>query len=162
MLVSEVAIVRMLEHGNVARCIETVESRTHMYIVMEHVPGGNLYSLLQKRKYFSEFWACYVVYHILLALSYLHSLGIVHRDVKPENVLLLLSEKQDQIVSLKLIDFGLSCLCLSTCSVREACGTPAYVAPEVVRHKSYGAPADLWSLGVILYLLYLNMTVLCW
>ncbi len=154
MLVSELAIVRTLNHNNVVKCAEVVESRTHVYVVMENVPGGELYNLLRKRKYFSEFESCYVTYHLLVVLKYLHSIGVIHRDLKPENILLVLNGKKDRIASLKLSDFGLACMCLSESGTKENCGTPSYVAPEVIRRAPYGPSADMWSLGVVVYLLY--------
>lgn len=121
---------------------------------MERVCGGELFDLLKTRQYFSEFESCYIMYHLLIALQYLHNCGIMHRDIKPENVLLELTSDKQRIVTLKVIDFGLACMFRSGELIYDPCGTPAYVAPEILRNEGYNAKVDMWSSGVIAYLLY--------
>ena len=91
---------------------------------------------------------------LLQALEYLHRRGIVHRDLKPENILLELDNTQEHIVTLKLIDFGLSIVLEPNTLAFEPCGTPAYVAPEVLKKQGYNQQADMWSLGVLAFFLY--------
>lgn len=94
--------------------------------------------------------AATIVHKILLAIAYLHEMGIVHRDLKPEN--LLLSEKTGH-AQIKISDFGLSKIFNEVEVMKTACGTPGYVAPEVLRRQGYSKEVDLWSLGVITYIL---------
>jgi doublecortin-like kinase 1/2 len=92
---------------------------------------------------------------MLEALCYLHSCGIMHRDIKPENVLLQLNQDNQRIVTLKLIDFGLACILRPNEYVTDPCGTPTYVAPEVIRKEPYNSQIDMWSLGVVTFFMYL-------
>lgn len=88
------------------------------------------------------------------AIVYLHSRGVVHRDIKPENILLELDRSGQNVVLIKLIDFGLSHVLKPGGTLKDACGTPAYVAPEVLKRIGYTEAVDMWSLGIICYLLY--------
>ena len=150
---NEVAITKELFHKNVAKCLEVIETKTYVYIVMERVRGGELFELLDKRKYISEFESCYITYHLLQALHYLHKCGIMHRDLKPENILLEFSQNKEQVVTIKLIDFGIACMLRPNESVDDICGTLTYVAPEVMRKEKYNAKVDMWSVGVIVFLM---------
>ena len=94
---------------------------------------------------------------MLLALHYLHSCGIMHRDLKPENILLEFNQNKDHIVTIKLIDFGIACMVRPNELVDDECGTREYVAPEVLSKQGYNAKADMWSVGVIAYFMYVLM-----
>ena len=85
------------------------------------------------------------------AVSYCHAKGIVHRDIKPEN--LLLADKDGGISSLKMADFGLSRMLEDGKMASTACGTPGYVAPEILEQQPYGFPCDFWSIGVVTFIL---------
>lgn len=92
-----------------------------------------------------------IVSQILEALQYLHMCGIVHRDLKPENILVECDENTNEVLHVKLTDFGLSKIIVPGQLMFESCGTPAYVAPEVLTKNGYGQEVDIWSCGVILY-----------
>eukprot|EP00826_Nyctotherus_ovalis_P049938 TRINITY_DN6071_c0_g1_i2.p1 TRINITY_DN6071_c0_g1~~TRINITY_DN6071_c0_g1_i2.p1 ORF type:complete len:349 (+),score=95.38 TRINITY_DN6071_c0_g1_i2:237-1283(+) len=154
MLKSEIEIVQYVEHPNVVRFYLVFQSSHNVYIVSELVKGGELHALIAKQD-ISEEQAALVTYYILEALQYLHSCGIVHRDIKPENVLIETVPRgtEELIVNVKLIDFGFSRIFLPGQILVEQCGTLSYVAPEVLLKKGYGKEVDLWSLGVMLYLM---------
>ncbi|KAG0457698.1 hypothetical protein HPP92_022855 [Vanilla planifolia] len=146
----EISVMRLVKHPNIVNLHEVMATKTKIYFVMEYVRGGELFNKITKgrlkesvaRKYFQQ---------LINAVEFCHSRGVYHRDLKPEN--LLLDEKGD----LKVSDFGLSALADSKRQdglLHTTCGTPAYVAPEVISRKGYeGAKADIWSCGVILFVL---------
>eukprot|EP00028_Trichosphaerium_sp_Am-I-7-wt_P000071 CAMPEP_0168527048 /NCGR_PEP_ID=MMETSP0405-20121227/12357_1 /TAXON_ID=498012 /ORGANISM="Trichosphaerium sp, Strain Am-I-7 wt" /LENGTH=245 /DNA_ID=CAMNT_0008550059 /DNA_START=291 /DNA_END=1024 /DNA_ORIENTATION=+ len=119
-------------------------------MVMELVSGGELFDRICKVDFYTEGHAKEIVRELLSALQYLHANGIAHRDLKPEN-LLLLSERADS--SIKIGDFGLSRIYSDDTLMTTACGTPEYAAPEILRAEKYDKEVDLWSLGVIMYIL---------
>ena len=94
-----------------------------------------------------------MLFRSLKALNYLHSCGIMHRDLKPENILVGLNQSKDHVITLKLIDFGIACMVKEDEAVNDSCGTLAYVAPEVLKKQWYNAKADMWSVGVIVYMM---------
>jgi len=127
------------------------ESKKHVYMVMDLLTGGELFERVIQKGNFSEKEAADLIRQIAGALQYLHGIGVVHRDLKPENLIYATSRADSPI---KITDFGLAKLTLiAKSSLHTACGTPGYVAPEVLKKEAYGAPVDLWSLGVILYIL---------
>ncbi|KAG6691323.1 hypothetical protein I3843_10G058600 [Carya illinoinensis] len=146
----EISVMRMVRHPNVVQLYEVMASKTKIYFSMEYVKGGELFDMVAKgklredmaRKYFQQ---------LIGAVDFCHSRGVYHRDLKPENLLL------DENGNLKVSDFGLSALWESRRQdglLHTTCGTPAYVAPEVISKKGYdGAKADIWSCGVILFVL---------
>ena len=150
MLRSEVAIMRLLNHTNVVQMKEVFEDRIKMYLVMELVEGGELFDRIRTKKVFSEFTAFHVTRQLLQTVKYIHEVGIVHRDIKPENILL---SDDSEVPTIKLADFGLSKLVGPNDSLRVPCGTLGYVAPEVLMQHPYGKPVDLWSVGVVAYLM---------
>ena len=119
---------------------------------MEYCSGGDLFSYLEKNKFhISERQSCKIIYKILKGLSYLHSYGIIHRDIKSENI--LITYNKDEELDIRINDFGLSKI-LGPCEFTdESCGTLSYVAPEVLLNKKYNNLVDSWSLGVTSYLL---------
>ncbi|KAF5810740.1 putative protein kinase CAMK-CAMKL-CHK1 family [Helianthus annuus] len=147
----EISTMKLIRHPNVIRMFEVMASKTKIYIVLEFVTGGELFDKVATRGRLKEDEARKYFQQLINAVDYCHSRGVFHRDLKPENLLL------DQSGCLKVSDFGLSAL---PQQVREdgllhtTCGTPNYVAPEVINNKGYdGAKADLWSCGVILFVL---------
>ncbi|XP_073016478.1 CBL-interacting serine/threonine-protein kinase 23 isoform X2 [Primulina eburnea] len=147
----EISTMKLIRHPNVIRMYEVMASKTKIYIVMEFVNGGELFDKIATRGRLKEDEARAYFHQLINAVDYCHSRGVYHRDLKPENLLL------DAKGVLKVSDFGLSAL---PQQVREdgllhtTCGTPNYVAPEVINDKGYdGAKADLWSCGVILFVL---------
>ncbi|CAI5725761.1 unnamed protein product [Hyaloperonospora brassicae] len=148
LLRTEIAILKLVQHPHVIRLHDVYEDRQHIFIVMELVSGGELFNRIAKRVRYTEAEARLVMYQLLESVQYLHQLGIVHRDLKPENILC-----GDALTDVKIADFGLSKLVCPDELMKVPCGTLNYVAPEVLALTGYGREADLWSLGVIMYLL---------
>ncbi|XP_022720387.1 CBL-interacting serine/threonine-protein kinase 20-like isoform X3 [Durio zibethinus] len=146
----EISVMRLVKHPNIVRLYEVMASKSKIYFVMEYVRGGELFNKVAKGK-LKEDAARNYFQQLIAAVDYCHSRGVYHRDLKPENLLL------DENGNLKVSDFGLSALTESRRQdglLHTTCGTPAYVAPEVINKKGYdGAKADIWSCGVILYVL---------
>ncbi|CAJ1372484.1 unnamed protein product, partial [Effrenium voratum] len=147
-LEAECEIFLGMDHPHVARLVDVYESEEQLALVMECMSGGELFARVQKLKRFTEQAAADAAYQMLLALNYIHSIGVVHRDIKLEN---FLYEKQDSNF-LKLIDFGFSKIWKPNTTMRLSCGTLAYVAPEVL-DQNYTSQCDMWSLGVTIFIL---------
>jgi len=147
-LESEVEIFLCMDHPHITRLYDVFESEDYLHLVMECMEGGELFDRVSEVKRFSERDAADAMWQMLLAVNYIHSHGMVHRDLKLENFL------YDQRGSnhLKLIDFGFSKVWDPNIKMRVSCGTLSYVAPEVLE-KSYGSQCDVWSLGVIVFIL---------
>lgn len=144
----ELDILRVVNHPNVVRLFDLFDTSDRLYFVLEFMAGGALYDVLSSKQiHFSEQRASHIIKDILHGLVYLHSQNIVHRDVKPENI--LTTGKTWPFTS-KLADFGLSNF-LSAGALESKVGTPYFCAREVVTSESYGTKADLWSLGVVTY-----------
>eukprot|EP01104_Vermistella_antarctica_P005896 TRINITY_DN16642_c0_g2_i1.p1 TRINITY_DN16642_c0_g2~~TRINITY_DN16642_c0_g2_i1.p1 ORF type:complete len:800 (+),score=282.95 TRINITY_DN16642_c0_g2_i1:290-2401(+) len=130
------------------------ETKSHLFLVMELIEGGELFDRIVDQGTFSEKLAAQITAQILQGVKYLHAEGVVHRDLKPENILVadVPGGKENDIVC-KIADFGLSRLMDKQGVLETACGTPNYVAPEVLYATGYGPSVDLWAVGVILYIL---------
>ncbi|CAD7965396.1 unnamed protein product [Amoebophrya sp. A25] len=149
-LKAEVNIYLKLDHPYITRLFEVYETENGLYLVMEYCSGGELYHRLQSKKIFSERCAADTTYQMLLAIGYLHNNNIVHRDLKLEN---WLYENEDEDAKLKLIDFGFSKVFSKHTKMHQSCGSVAYVAPEVLRRSYSAGHCDMWSLGVIVFML---------
>lgn len=147
-LESECEIFLAMDHPHVARLTDVYESEDALSLVMECMEGGELFHRVTERKRFSEKDASEAAFQMLLAVNYIHTHGVVHRDIKLEN---FLYEKKDSD-HLKLIDFGFSKIWEPNTKMALSCGTLAYVAPEVLE-KNYTSQCDLWSLGVVVFIL---------
>ncbi|XP_029124842.1 CBL-interacting serine/threonine-protein kinase 8 isoform X2 [Cajanus cajan] len=145
----EISIMKLVRHPYVVRLHEVLASRTKIYIILEFITGGELFDKIVNHGRLSEAESRRYFQQLIDGVDYCHSKGVYHRDLKPENLLL------DSQGNIKISDFGLSAFPEQGISMlRTTCGTPNYVAPEVISHKGYnGAPADVWSCGVILYVL---------
>ncbi|URE26470.1 NAF domain [Musa troglodytarum] len=142
----EISAMKLLNHPNIVKIYEVIATKTKIYLVMEYVAGGQLSDKLEYLKRLDEREARKYFQQLIDAVDYCHSRGVYHRDLKPENLLL------DSKGNLKVSDFGLSVLRKPGDLLSTACGSPSYVAPEVIIHKSYdGAAADVWSCGVIIF-----------
>ncbi|CAH1778060.1 unnamed protein product [Owenia fusiformis] len=149
MIENEVSILRRVKHPNIILLVEDFDTATELYLVMELVKGGDLFMAISTLTKYTEQDASGMIYNLASAVKYLHSLNIVHRDVKPEN--LLVCEHEDGSKSLKLGDFGLATEVQGP--LFTVCGTPTYVAPEVLTETGYGLKIDVWASGVITYIL---------
>ncbi|XP_051539369.1 serine/threonine-protein kinase DCLK1a isoform X2 [Myxocyprinus asiaticus] len=149
MIQNEVAILRRVKHPNIVLLIEEMDTYSELYLVMELVKGGDLFDAITSTNRYTERDASGMLYNLANAIKYLHSLNIVHRDIKPEN--LLVYEHQDGSKSLKLGDFGLATVVDGP--LYTVCGTPTYVAPEIIAETGYGLKVDIWAAGVITYIL---------
>jgi calcium/calmodulin-dependent protein kinase I len=148
-LQSEVSILRKMKHPHIVKLVDFFEEPSTYLIVMEYIEGGELFDRIVKKAFYNEKEARDIVLIILGAIKYLHDQDIVHRDLKPENLLLKSSIDDSDV---KLADFGFATY-VSGSNLDQQCGTPGYVAPEIIAQKMYGKPVDMWSLGVIIYIL---------
>ncbi|XP_047668503.1 serine/threonine-protein kinase DCLK2 isoform X6 [Tachysurus fulvidraco] len=146
---SEVAVLRQVKHPNIIMLMEEVDTPSELYLVMELVKDGDLFDAITSSTKYTEKDASTMVYNLAAALKYLHGMNIVHRDIKPEN--LLVCEYSDGTKSLKLGDFGLATVVEGP--LYTVCGTPTYVAPEIIAELGYGLKVDIWAAGVITYIL---------
>ncbi|RLN05693.1 hypothetical protein BBJ28_00005440 [Nothophytophthora sp. Chile5] len=146
----EVEVLQVVHHDNIVQLKEVFDCHKTFYMVMEEMSGGELFDRIVEKEKYSEKEASCVVKKLADALLYCHDQGIVHRDLKPEN---LLYQSTDESAEIKIADFGLAKLIKGDSLMQTACGTPGYVAPEILEGRPYGAEVDLWSLGVIAYIL---------
>ena len=162
-------MILLRDHPNVVKIFGFFADDIYTYIVMvssmlafhrqELEPGGRLFDYIKSRQQFTESDAQTIVRCILSAVAYCHQNGIVHRDLKPQNILLTrylfssFSSRPDDLTSLKLTDFGFSAS-IGAGLLKTSLGTPGYTAPEVLRNQPYDASVDMWSIGVITYILY--------
>ena len=148
-LLQEVSILKALDHPNVIRIFDVYKNKNILYIVTEVCKGGELFDRIQSMKKFGENQAAKYMLDIVSAIMHCHNQDIVHRDLKPEN---LLFENDSSNAKLKLIDFGTSRFLKEKKTLKKAIGTCYYIAPEVLS-SSYDKKVDVWSLGIILYLM---------
>jgi len=149
MLKNEVEILLAIQHPNVIHLYDLFDTSEHLYMVMELVTGGELFERIVEREQYSEEDAKEVMRQLFDAIEYIHSKNIVHRDLKPENLLL---EDDADDTRIKLTDFGLSRIYDSP-YMSTSCGTAGYIAPEILKASGYGPAVDMWSCGVIMYIL---------
>ncbi|XP_039213429.1 calcium/calmodulin-dependent protein kinase type 1D [Crotalus tigris] len=147
---NEIAVLRKIKHENIVALEDIYESSSHLYLVMQLVSGGELFDRIVEKGFYTEKDASTLIRQVLDAVYYLHRMGIVHRDLKPEN---LLYYSQDEDSKIMISDFGLSKMEGKGDVMSTACGTPGYVAPEVLAQKPYSKAVDCWSIGVIAYIL---------
>lgn len=146
----EVEVLKLCQHPCIIRLFDLFENESYIYIVMEQL-HEDLYNFLEKRGFkLSESRACSIIHSLATAIYYFHSYGIVHRDLKLDNIMMI-DETDDS--DIKVVDFGLSKMIGpgETCS--EPYGTLGYAAPEVLERKNYGKEVDIWGLGIISYIL---------
>ena len=145
----ELAIMRKLNHYNIVKLYQIVETKLTIYLIQENVPGKEFMEYLTKKGKLKEVEACKFFHQIISAPEYMHQCGVAHRDFKPENILIT---KDDTV--LKIIDFGLGNIYKNNQLLKTACGSPCYAPPEMIKEESYnGAESDIWSSGIILYLM---------
>ncbi|KAM4610909.1 caM kinase-like vesicle-associated, like [Polymixia lowei] len=145
---NEIMILKMVNHPNILQLIDTFETRKEYFIIQELATGGDVFDWILDQGNYTERDASNVIRQVLEAVAYLHSLNIVHRNLKLENLMYYTENNHNKVV---LRDFYLSKF--ENGSITEPCGTPEYLAPEVVARHRYGRPVDCWAVGVIMYIL---------
>lgn len=136
---NEKNILKRLNHPFIGKFFGSFQTDASLYFVMEYIRGGDLRNFMDHKGKFTEEWTKLYIAELVLALEYLHSNKIIYRDMKPNNIMV------DDNLHIKLIDFGLSKIMISEYA-GTLCGTPAYIAPEVITSTSYTIAADWWSL----------------
>jgi len=149
LLEREMDIMKKLQHPNIIQLMEVLDTADTLFLVLEFAEGGELFDAIVNRGFYSESDAAKIVYQILDAILYTHNHGIAHRDLKPENLLIAHDDGKELI---KIADFGLSKE-FGAEQMMTSCGTPDYVAPEVLSGEVYASGVDIWSIGVITYVL---------
>jgi len=152
----EVEILQKISHQHIVKLYDIYETSSNLYMVMEILIGGELFESIVNRGSYSEKEAAIVTKQIASALLYLHNHGIVHRDLKPDNLYYNENPKNNPNALVKITNFGLAKFLGSDEKIgvmKTTCGTPAYVAPEILKSENYSDAVDMWSLGVILYIL---------
>ncbi|XP_039079331.1 serine/threonine-protein kinase H1 isoform X2 [Hyaena hyaena] len=149
---SELRVLRRVRHANIIQLVEVFETQERVYMVMELATGGELFDRIIAKGSFTERDATRVLQMVLDGVRYLHALGITHRDLKPENLLYYHPGTDSKII---ITDFGLASARKKgdDCLMKTTCGTPEYIAPEVLVRKPYTNSVDMWALGVIAYIL---------
>nr|XP_006628984.1 PREDICTED: death-associated protein kinase 2 isoform X2 [Lepisosteus oculatus] len=147
----EVGILQHLQHPNIVTLHDVFENRTDVVLILELVSGGELFDFLAQKESLSEEEATQFIKQILDGVHYLHTRKIAHFDLKPENIMLL--DKNVPLPRIKLIDFGLAHKIEDGVEFKNIFGTPEFVAPEIVNYEPLGLAADMWSIGVITYIL---------
>ena len=151
----EIDVLKLCQHPNVIRLLDIFENQEYIYLIME-ILHEDLYVYLEKRSFqVSEIRACSLIHSLATALFYLHSYGIVHRDMKLDNI--MMTDESDES-DVKLVDFGLSKIVGPKETCEEPYGTLGYAAPEVLRRIPYTNAVDIWGLGIIAYILLTGMS----
>ena len=146
----EKSFLSLIKHPNIICLKDYFEDKRSIYFVTDYYSGGDLITFIEKNPNITEKTACKIIRKIAEALKYLNIFGIVHRDIKPENI--LFSEEND-FKSLKIIDLGVCKTLTYGQMANEPIGTNGYISPEIYLHNDYSFKTDIWSLGIILYLL---------
>lgn len=154
-LMDEITILKSVRHPNIVRVHKVYENGNKVFIVMELMKGGELFDHIIDRGCLNETEAVAIVRKLCDAICYLHKKDIVHRDIKPENILL---KKPNDINDIRMIDFGMSKVFEKTphkglARASSLLGTPGYMAPEIMKSESYSKAVDMWSIGVVTYVL---------
>lgn len=149
-LKDEIDVLSELKHSNIIRLYDVFEEKEFYYLITEKMLGGELFDRIVQKSYYNEKEARDTCKILFQAMAYCHKHQVAHRDLKPENLLLT---SQDNDSDIKIADFGFAKKCPNPNSLKTQCGTPGYVAPEILEGQPYDTQADMWSLGVIVYIL---------
>ena len=148
---NEIEILKTLDHPNILKILEFHDENDKFYIVSDYLPEGELFDEISKKQFFSEKETSFLIFQVLQAVRYCHKMRIVHRDIKPENIMIM-GRENNGLLRVKLIDFGTAKLFLEGKKQKAFVGSSYYIAPEVIRGK-YDEACDLWSIGVIMYIM---------
>jgi serine/threonine protein kinase len=148
----EMNILSQLNHDNIVRLYQVYMLNDKIYMIMEYLKGGELLQAICQREFYSEGDARKLLKQIASALQYIHIREVIHRDVKPENLIL---SDVSFTSPVKLVDFGFATTekALKDQPTTYLCGTRGYIAPEVLKDKRYTSKSDIWSLGVVFYIM---------
>ncbi|TPX55808.1 hypothetical protein PhCBS80983_g05013 [Powellomyces hirtus] len=157
----EVAIMKRVRHAHIIQLKEVFETPKQFFLIMEYCKGGELVQRVKSRRHCSEADVRIIIQRLVEAIAYLHDQGIVHRDIKPENILVsadpMSADPENgnlpDLFNIKVSDFGLATFTDACNMMENIVGTPLYMAPEIVQNLGYSAQCDLWSIGVMMYLL---------
>ena len=145
-IMHEIELMKNLRHSSVVKLLDFFETQNYLLIIMENISGGDLLTFVKKRTKLTEKICKFIFKQLLLSLKYIHSKNIIHRDIKLDNILIDLNN------NIKLCDFGVGKQIRENELLKEQCGTPAYIAPEILENRGYyGPPVDVWSSGIVLY-----------
>ena len=150
-ILNEINILKSMDHPGVLKIFEFYSNKQNYSIVTELCPGGELFQQIIDRGPFNEKYSAYIMYQLFSAVNYCHKMHIVHRDLKPENILIVNKDK-DGYPTIKICDFGTSKIFEKGAIQRKLVGSSYYIAPEVLK-KNYNEKCDIWSCGVIMYIL---------
>ncbi|NXA34387.1 STK33 kinase, partial [Eudromia elegans] len=156
LLEREVNILKRVNHEHIIHLEEVYETPKRMYLVMELCEDGELKNILHSKGHFTENETRHIIQSLASAIAYLHKKDIVHRDLKLENILVKSSdidEANEMKLNIKVTDFGLAVQKAGGSVFQSICGTPMYMAPEVISAHDYSQQCDVWSIGVIMYML---------
>ena len=151
-IINEINILKTMDHPNIVKIFEFYSNKDSYSIIMEYCRGGQLVSEIKSYGPFDEKYTAYVMYQIFSAINYCHNMNIIHRDLKPENILIVSKNKSNNYPNIKIGDFGMSKVVEKNAVQNLVVGTIYYVAPEVIK-KKYNEKCDIWSCGVIMYVL---------
>ena len=154
-ILNEINILKQIDHPNVVKIFEFYNSKDAFYLITEYCEGGELFKLISQKKILTEIQCAYIMYQVLSAIKYCHKMKIMHRDLKPENILIYKHNKEKDFFDVKICDFGTSQIFKKGEWQSQPCGSVYYVAPEVI-NKKYNSKCDLWSCGVIMFMLLSN------
>lgn len=149
-LKDEIRILKLLGHEHITKLHDVYDEKLYYYLVLEKMDGGELFDRIVAKAYYNEKEARDTCKIIFEAMAYCHEKHIAHRDLKPENLLLMNKQSDSNI---KIADFGFAKFSSNEACLTTQCGTPGYVAPEILEGAPYGTKCDMWSLGVIVFIL---------
>ena len=155
LVLHEVSIMNHLHHKNLVGVVDFFEEDDFYYIVMELMEGGDVFDRILDLQNYTEKDARDLAKSLLLAVDYMHQNGVAHRDIKPQNIFL---DSKSNNSSIKVGDFGFAKRVHTPKSLNLRCGTPSYVAPEILKNQPYDQSCDMWSVGVVLYVLLCGYT----
>ena len=150
-IINEINILKIMDHPNILKIFEFYSSKESYSIITEYCSGGELFQEITENGPFNERYSAYVMYQILSSINYCHNMNIIHRDLKPENILIV-DRNKNNFPRIKVCDFGTSKMVEKGAVQKKLVGSSYYIAPEVIK-KNYDEKCDIWSCGVILYIL---------